>query len=47
MRCKIYYVVNGFEDSIIIDADDITELRAKAKDFVESRNAEDYWSEML
>ena len=48
MEVRIHFTMpDGFEDSLIIEADDIAGIREKAANEVARRNATDPWSEEI
>lgn len=48
MKFRINYTLpNGAEDSIIIEGDDIEQMREQANQELSRRNATDPWSEEL
>lgn len=48
MKARIHYTLpGGYEDSIVLEADTIEELREAAQRAVADRNATDPWSEVL
>lgn len=47
MKVKINYEVNDTEDSIILEADTVEELRIIANREMKRRNAVNYWSEVI
>jgi hypothetical protein len=46
MKATIHYEVNGYEDSFVIEADTIDELRVLAQTETERRGAVNCWSEV-
>ena len=46
-RAKICWEHGDFQDSIILEADTIEELQAKAAEEIAKRNPDNYWSESL
>lgn len=48
MKVRIHFTwPSGADDSVVLEADDIEELRAQARREIESRRATDPWSEVL
>jgi len=43
---KIVFTKDGFEDSIILEASTLKELRQKAEAEMAKRNPDDWWSEL-
>lgn len=39
MKAKIYYYIGDYDDSVIIEGNDMDELRQKCKEAIESRGA--------
>lgn len=47
MKFNVHYSIGDYEDSMIIEADTIEEVREKTKEQIELRNATYEWSEKL
>ena len=48
MKVRIHFTwPNGTEDAVVLESDDLEELRAQAHHEVESRHATNPWSEVL
>jgi hypothetical protein len=45
MRARIFWRIDDFEDSKVIEADTLDELRAEAESLIAHVGATDYWSE--
>lgn len=47
MKARICWTKGEHEDSIVIEADSLEEMQAKAREIIVEREPDDYWSEVL